>query len=108
MQSKKFTVKRIRALAGHLNFITRAVPHGHLFSHCIYDVIAGLKPHWHVSISWEVKKDLHRWKCFIVEYGGWTPTLLLETPIVHLYTYAATTCRTCTSDLTSVCVRCQD
>ena len=90
MLSKKCTVKWIQALAGSLNFITRTVPHGHPFSHHIYNVIAGLKQHWHVSITKEVKKDLQMWKHFILEYGRWTPILLPDTPTVHLYTDAAT------------------
>ena len=60
------------------------------FSHHIYDVIARLKPRWHVSITEEVKKDLQMWKHFILEYGGWTPILLPDTPMVHLYTDTAT------------------
>ena len=42
IQAKKITVKQIQALAGTLNFITRAVPHGHRFMQKMYNLVAGL------------------------------------------------------------------
>ena len=91
IRSKKCHVKQLQAIAGRLNFITKAVPHGRPFSRRIYDMFAGMKPHWHVSITAELCKDLQIWSRFIREYGGWTPILLPETPIMHLFTDAATT-----------------
>ena len=91
MRSKKCRVKQLQALAGRLNFITKAVPHGCPFSRRIYDMFAGMKPHWHVSITAELHKDLQMWSRFIREYGGWTPILLPESPRIHLFTDAATT-----------------
>ena len=70
MGSKKCHVKELQALAGRLNFITKAVAHGHPFSMRIYDMFAGMKPHWHVSIMVELHKDLQMWVRFIQEYGG--------------------------------------
>ena len=70
MGSKKCRIKELQALAGRLNFITKAVPHGHPFSRRIYDMFAGMKPHWHVSIMVELRKDLQMWARFIQEYGG--------------------------------------
>ena len=58
----KCKVKTVQVLAGHLNFVTRAVPHGNPFSRKMYDLIAGIKPHWHISITKEVKRDLCIWK----------------------------------------------
>ena len=70
MGSKKCHVKELQALAGRLNFITKAVPHGRPFSRRIYDMFAGMKPHWHMSITVELHKDLQMWSRFIQEYGG--------------------------------------
>ena len=86
MGSKKCHVKELQALAGRLNFITKAVPHGCPFSRRLYDMFAGMKPHWHVLVTAELRKDLQMWKRFNQEYGGWTPILLPETPVIHLYT----------------------
>ena len=55
IQSKKTTVKKIQALAGSLNFITRVVPHGRPFMQKMYNLVAGLKPNWHISVTAEVK-----------------------------------------------------
>ena len=90
-ESKKCRVKVLQALAGRLNFITKAVPHGRPFSRRIYDMFAGMKPHWHISVTKELHKDLQMWRRFIQEYGGWTPILLPESPVIYLFTDAATT-----------------
>ena len=73
LQVQKCKVKQVQALAGRLNFVTRAVPHSHPFSRRLYHMIAGMRPHRHVSITNEVKRDLVMWKCFIQEYGGGPP-----------------------------------
>ena len=90
IQSKKTTVKKIQALAGSLNFITRAVPYGRPFMQKMYDLVAGLQPNWHVSVTSEVKRDCHMWLRFIRDYGGWTQICTPQTPMVLLYTDAAT------------------
>ena len=54
-------------------------------------MFAGMKPHWYMSITTELCKDLQMWSRFIQEYEGWIPILLPETPILHLFTDAATT-----------------
>ena len=81
----------MQSLAERLNFFTKAVPHGRPFSQRIYDMFAGMKPHWHVSVTIELCKDLQMWNRFIQEYGGWTPILLPQTPVIHLFTDAVTT-----------------
>ena len=91
LQLRKCKVKQVQTLAGRLNFVTRAVPHGRPFSRKLYRMIAGMRPHWHVSITKEVKRDLVMWKCFIQEYGGWTNIITPETPVLHVFTDAATT-----------------
>ena len=54
--SKKTTVRKVQALAGSLNFITRVVPHGRPFMQQMYDLVAGLQPNQYISISSEVKR----------------------------------------------------
>ena len=87
----KCKVKQVQSLAGCLNFVTRAVPHGRPFSRKLYSMVAGMKLHWHVSVTREVKRDLLMWRKFIQEYGGWTTILTPDTPVVHVFTNAATT-----------------
>ena len=53
-------------------------------------MIAGMKPHSHVNITQEVKGDLVMWKQFIQDYGGWTLIITTTTPVLHLFTDAAT------------------
>ena len=91
IQTKKATVKQIQPLAESLNFVTRAVPHGWPFMQKMYDLVAGLKPNWHVSVMTEVKRDCHMWLHFIKDYGGCTQIRTLLTPLVMLYTDVATT-----------------
>ena len=91
IHAKKCRVKQLQALAGRLNFITKAVPHGHPFSRRIYDMFSDMKLQWHVTITTELKKDLQMWTKFIQEYGGWTPILLPTMPVINLFTDAATT-----------------
>ena len=67
MGSKKCHVKELEALAVHLNFMTKAVPHGHPFSRRLYDMFASMKPHWHVAVTAELRKDFQMWKRFIQE-----------------------------------------
>ena len=57
----------------------------------MYDLIVGMKPHWHVNVTREVKRDLIMWQHFITEYGGWTPIITPSTPVLHLFTDTATT-----------------
>ena len=87
----KCKVKQVQSLAGCLNFVTRAVPHGRPFSRKLYSMVVGMKLHWHVSVTREVKRDLSMWRKFIQEYGGWTTILTPDTPVVHVFTDAATT-----------------
>ena len=91
IQAKKATVKQIQVLAESLNFITRAVPHGHPFMQKMYNLVAGLKPNWDISVTEEVKRDCHMWLHFIKDYGGWTQIRTPLIPLVMLYTDAATT-----------------
>ena len=54
MAAKKVTVKHLQSLAGKLNFITRAVPQGWVFSARIYQEFKDLRPKWHISVTKEL------------------------------------------------------
>ena len=96
LQLKKTTVQHMQRVAGRLNFITKAVPHGRPkavphgrpFSQRFYDAIAGLKQTWHVSVTAEIKQDVLMWCQFIQDYGGSTPICMPGTPRVHICTDA--------------------
>ena len=93
LQLKKTSVKHLQTIAGRLNFITKAVPHGRPFSQKFYGAIAGMKQSWHVSVTLEMKRDITMWCRFIQEYGGTTPIKLPGTPQVHIYTDATAAVR---------------
>ena len=57
----------------------------------MYDLVAGLKPNWHISVTNDVRSDCHMWLHFIRDYGGWTQILTPQMPMVMLYTDAAMT-----------------
>ena len=65
LELKKTSVKHLQRVAGRLNFITKAVPHGRPFSQKFYDAVAGMKQSWHVSVTLEMKRDIHMWCRFI-------------------------------------------
>ena len=81
ISAKKTTVKKVQALAGSLNFITRVVPHGRPFMQKMYDLVADLKPNWHISVTNDVRSNCHMWLHFIRDYGGWTQ--ILTPPNAH-------------------------
>ena len=88
LQLKKTSVQHMQRIAGRLNFITKAVPHGRPFSQRFYDAIAGLKQNWHVSVTNEIKQDVSMWCRFIQDYGGSTPIRMPGMQQVHIFTDA--------------------
>ena len=67
----KATVKELQKLAGHLNFINRAVVPGRVFTRRMYAKFAGpkflkMKAHHHVRIDNEFKRDCEIWEAFLV------------------------------------------
>ena len=62
----KATILQIQELAGFLNFLCRAVIPGHAFTARLYSLTAGnLKPHHHVWLPMDVRKDLMMWEQFL-------------------------------------------
>ena len=68
---KKATVKELQKLAGHLNFINRAVVPGCAFTRRMYAKFAGplstLKPYHHIRLDSEFKADCRIWISFLTE-----------------------------------------
>ena len=64
---KKATVKQTQKLCGFLNFIGCCVVPGRAFTRRLYSICSGnkLKPHHHVRITAEIKKDMQLWKLFL-------------------------------------------
>ena len=65
-QKRKATVNDIQKLCGFLNFLCRAVVPGRAFTRRIYTLVSSnMKPHHHVKLPSEIKKDLQVWDEFL-------------------------------------------
>ena len=78
---KKATMKELQRLAGHLNFLHRAIVPGRAFTRRMYSKFAGgklmqpsgrarntsltLKPHHHISLDQEFRLDCEMWELFL-------------------------------------------
>ena len=69
MDKKKVTVLDIQRLTGLLNFITKAIVPGRVFTRRMYAKIQGktanLKPHHHVSLDGKFRRDCSMWLYFL-------------------------------------------
>ena len=72
---KKITVKQLQVLTGYLNFLTKAVVLGRVFTRRMYAKFSGihkskkgLKPHHHISIDREFRFDAEMWRLFLSNY----------------------------------------
>ena len=66
----KATIKELQTLAGHLNFINRAVVPGRVFTRCMYSKFTGskfasLKQYHHIRIDKEFRRDCKMWELFL-------------------------------------------
>ncbi len=64
---KRVTVKQLMSVAGHLNFLARAIVHGRPYIRCIYDCYTPISEHhnWHLKFPEEIKRDLRMWLQFL-------------------------------------------
>ena len=78
IDKKKSTIKEAQTLTGLLNFLTKAIFPGRMFTRRMYAKCATheitktgkrLKPHHHVSVDREFKFDCQIWKTFLVHYS---------------------------------------
>ena len=73
LDKKSATVKELQQLTGTLNFLTRAIVPGRVFTRRIYAKYSGkeniqiaqLKQHHHIRMDKETKQDCHMWKLFL-------------------------------------------
>ena len=61
---KKVKVKQLQSITGLLNFCTKACKPGKGFLCYLYNAIAGLPGHFHISITRHIRQDLHMWLTF--------------------------------------------
>ena len=67
LEKKKITVHDLQKICGFLNFLGRCVVPGHAFTRRLYAQLSGnnLKPHYHLKINAEMRRDLHMWLLFL-------------------------------------------
>ena len=69
MNKKKLTLKQLQKICGFLNFLGRSVVPGRAFTRRLYMYTKGkevaLKPHHHIQVNAEIKKDLTMWEEFL-------------------------------------------
>ena len=77
IDKKRITVKQLQVLAGYLNFLTKAIFPGHVFTRRIYAKFSQLqlgknnrplKHYHHVNIDQELRFDCLVWKLFLDNY----------------------------------------
>ena len=73
MGKRKITVKQLQVLTGFLNFLTKAIFPGRVFTRRIYNKFAamqqkGFKPHQNVTIDSELRFDCEVWRIFLENY----------------------------------------
>ena len=67
LNKKKAMVKELQKLAGFLNFLCRCIVPGRAFTRRIYSYFSSsMKPHYHINITREIKKDLGIWMEFLM------------------------------------------
>ena len=68
-QSKKVTIHELQKLCGFLNFLGCAIVPGRAFTRRLYYYMKLhiFKPHHHVRVNYEMRKDLETWACFLQE-----------------------------------------
>lgn len=70
-QKEKVTLQAMQSLIGKLQFACRAVQPGRPFCRRLINSICGLtKPHHHLRITKEIKRDLDMWLKFFQDFNG--------------------------------------
>lgn len=71
LQKEKVTVRSMQSLIGVLNFACRAIIPGRPFCRRLINSICGLsKPHYHLRVTKNIKKDLKMWLYFFKNFNG--------------------------------------
>ena len=70
LQRKKITVKQLQKICGFLNFLGRCVIPGRAFTRRLYAYTGkNMKPHYHIRLNQELRKDLNTWLVFLEHPG---------------------------------------
>ena len=67
-KNSKTTVGKLQQICGFLNFLSRCIVPGLVFTRHLYGGLRNLdklKPHHHIRLTWENKLDLHMWLQFL-------------------------------------------
>ncbi len=74
-QKKRVTVKQLMSIAGHLNFLTRAIMYRRPYIRRIYDCYAPITQHhnWHLALPDEIRRDLKMWLQFLEQEPYFRP-----------------------------------
>ena len=67
--NRKVTIHELQRICGFLNFLGRAIVPGRAFTRCLYVYTKSntLKPHHHVRINKEMRRDLEMWSLFLMD-----------------------------------------
>ena len=68
LSKEKMTLKQLQKICGFLNFLGRAVVPGRAFTRRLYMSMKGyanLKPHHHISVKADMRRDLVMWQSFL-------------------------------------------
>ena len=85
---KKCKVRELSSLTGLLNFLTRAIKPGRPFLRRLYTAHAALPNHFHISITKNMKQDLHTWRHLFSNTAAYRPILPDPSPSVTIFTDA--------------------
>ena len=70
--SKKLTLKQLQQICGYLNFLGRCIIPGRAFTRRLYAYINNkLKPHHHIRINSEMRRDLEMWRMFLTDQSAY-------------------------------------
>ena len=68
---RKVTLTELQSLVGVLNFCCKVIPSGRSFLRRLIDLtIKVIKPHPHITLNSESRKDITAWKVFIDHFNG--------------------------------------
>ena len=95
LESKKTTVKTLQRLCGFLNFLCRCIVPGRTFTRRLYSKFSSkMKPHYHISVTREMRSDLSLWKEFLSHPSAYCHpfidySTILQANDIDLYTDAS-------------------